>query len=277
MKRLHTAFVLTLALLTTISTDANAQRRGGGVRAGGGGQVAATTPQFSAPSVRQTQIQHEVRSAPSVDTRQVSPNQQNVDRTPLSQGAVKGEQGGIIAGDDRGAVWNERGGIAVGDEGGAVWGEKGAVLIGENGGIMVGDDGKVIIGGDFENNGDGTFFYWDDHIFNDSDDYWAFVGRATAVVAIGAMVCELANDTITIVVDGVTYYYTGYAFYLPVYSGGTVVYQVVNPPEGAVVPVIPPGCRPYQFEGLTYQYQSEQNVYYLQVSNGFEIIYPNGG
>ena len=89
----------------------------------------------------------------------------------------------------------------------------------------------------------GTAVY---HDHNEGAGVAGFIAGAMTAAAIGAMVAAPPPAATTVVVQEHRYYYADHTFYEPVYHGGTVAYQVVAPPPGAVVPVLPAGCTAQQ-------------------------------
>jgi hypothetical protein len=74
----------------------------------------------------------------------------------------------------------------------------------------------------------------------------------------------------TVVVSGTSYYYDNNVFYARAYSGGQVVYQVVAPPAGAVITVLPAGCTTYMRGGIAYRQCG--TTYYQPVGGGFRVV-----
>jgi hypothetical protein len=71
--------------------------------------------------------------------------------------------------------------------------------------------------------------------------------------AIGTMLARPPAAAVTIAVGGTNYYYADNVFYARAYQGGTVVYQVVGPPTGAVIRTLPVGCTTARVGGVVYQ------------------------
>jgi hypothetical protein len=59
-------------------------------------------------------------------------------------------------------------------------------------------------------------------------------------------------------------------FYTRVMSGGTVVYQVVGPPAGAVIVTLPAGCKSVRVGGVAYSQCGP--TYYQRVSTGYRVV-----
>ena len=70
--------------------------------------------------------------------------------------------------------------------------------------------------------------HWDDH-HDFYEDRWKFaVGATLTAATVRALTCT----TTTVVVGGVTYYSCGPTWYKRGYSGGSVIYIVINAPAG---------------------------------------------
>ena len=60
---------------------------------------------------------------------------------------------------------------------------------------------------------------------------WGVAAGAITAAAIGTTVAMLPSDCTTVVVDGIGYSQCGSTWYQPYYSGSTVEYTAVNPPQ----------------------------------------------
>jgi hypothetical protein len=88
------------------------------------------------------------------------------------------------------------------------------VVAGEEGYAAAGRYGGVVVGNRYE-------------------DYegWRAVAGVGAAIAVGTMLARPPSAATTVIVAGTTYWYYQNVYYARVYSGGTVVYQVVNAPR----------------------------------------------
>ena len=107
--------------------------------------------------------------------------------------------------------------------------------MGEEGAAAVGRHGGVVVGNRYE-----------------SYDAWKAVAAVGTGIAIGTMLAKPPAAATTVVVTGSTYYYHDNAYYTRVMSSGTVAYQVVAPPAGAIITTLPAGCttRPCRRRGI---------------------------
>ncbi len=69
---------------------------------------------------------------------------------------------------------------------------------------------------------------------------------------------------------GSTYYYHDNVYYTRVMNGESVVYQVVEPPPGAIITTLPAGCTTVQAGGATYSQCGP--THYTRVSNGYQVV-----
>jgi hypothetical protein len=97
---------------------------------------------------------------------------------------------------------------------------------------------------------------------------------AGAIVAVAVATARLPVDMAaqhTIRVGGSQYWYAdGGAYYTRVMSGGSVVYQVVGPPAGAIIATLPAGCTTARVGGVVYQ--SCGGTYYQRVTTGYQVV-----
>lgn len=90
------------------------------------------------------------------------------------------------------------------------------------------------------------------HVYEDHEGWRVAAGVATGIV-IGTMIATPPPVYTTVVVSGSSYYYADGYYYAQVYSGGEVVYQVVAPPVGAVISVLPASCVDYRVGNVIYK------------------------
>ena len=81
---------------------------------------------------------------------------------------------------------------------------------------------------------------------------------------------KMADDTITLNVDGTVYFYVDGAFYLPDKESGENVYGVADPPVGGKVETPPDGAVVFTVKGVTY-YQFD-NVFLTQQQGNYVIV-----
>ncbi len=86
---------------------------------------------------------------------------------------------------------------------------------------------------------------------------------------------QMAEDTITMDVNGTVYYYIEGAFYLPDKESSENVYGVAEPPLGGKVMIPPDGSVTFTEDGTTY-YQFD-NVFLTQRDGGYVIVAEPGG
>jgi hypothetical protein len=132
--------------------------------------------------------------------------------------AAAGRRGTVVQGEERTVAVGRRGVAVAGEEGVAAAGRRGAVVAGEEGVAAVGRYGGVVVGERYE-----------DH------NGWAVAAGVATGIAIGTMLARPPSGATTVVVGGTTYWSSGGAYYARVYSGGSVMYQVVPAPAGVVV------------------------------------------
>jgi hypothetical protein len=130
------------------------------------------------------------------------------------KGAAVGRRGAVVKGDEGYAAVGRRGAVVKGEEGAAAVGRRGgAVVAGEEGYAAAGRHGSVVVGNRYE-------------------DYegWRAVAGVGAAIAIGTMLARPPTAATTVVIAGTTYWRYQNTYYMRVYSGGSVCYQVVRPP-----------------------------------------------
>ena len=107
------------------------------------------------------------------------------------------------------------------------------------------------------------------HVYEDNDGWRLAAGVATGM-AIGAMIRTPPPAYTTVVVSGSPYYYAEGSYYTEVYNGGEVAYQVVAPPVGAVVQVLPSGCVDHAVGGVIYK--SCGGYYYQPQGSSWVVV-----
>lgn len=129
--------------------------------------------------------------------------------------AAVGRRGGVATGGDvEGAAVGRRGAVVKGEEGYAAVGRRGAVVAGEEGFAAAGRHSGVVVGNRYE-------------------DYeaWRAIAGVGAAIAVGTMLARPPTAATTVVIGGTTYWRYQNTYYMRVYSGGSVAYQVVAPPR----------------------------------------------
>ena len=76
----------------------------------------------------------------------------------------------------------------------------------------------------------------------ESYDAWKAVAAVGVGIAIGTMLAKPPAAAKPVVVTGSTYYYHDNVYYTRVMTSGEVVYQVVEPPAGAIITTLPASC-----------------------------------
>ena len=82
-------------------------------------------------------------------------------------------------------------------------------------------------------------------MYEDNDAWKTAAGIAVGVaggIAIGTLLSKPPAQAAPVTVSNNNYYYDSGSFYTKAMHEGEVVYQVVEPPAGAVVPTLPAGC-----------------------------------
>lgn len=178
--------------------------------------------------------------------------------------AVKGEEGYAAAGRRGAVVSGEEGYAAVGRHGNVVTGEdidvqgaavgrRGTVVVGEEGAAAVGRYGNVVVGDRYE-----------------SYDAWKAVAAVGTGIAIGTMLAKPPAAAAPVAVSGTTYLYQDGVFYTKVMSSGAVVYQVVEPPAGAIITTLPAGCESVRVGDASYTQCGP--TFYARVSTGYQVV-----
>jgi len=71
-------------------------------------------------------------------------------------------------------------------------------------------------------------------------------------------------------VSGSTYYYHDNVYYTRVMSSGTVAYQVVGPPAGAIITTLPKSCTSVRVGNAAYMQCGP--TYYSRVATGYQVV-----
>jgi len=148
-----------------------------------------------------------------------------------------------------------RGGVAVGDEAAVAVGPRGAVVVGEEGAAA---RGRYSYRGGVA-------------VYEDNDAWKTAAGIAVGVaggIAIGTLLAKPPKEAAPVVVSETTYLYENGTFYTKAMHEGQVVYQVVEPPPGAIIPTLPAGCTS---SGATSQCGT---THYKKVESGYEVVAP---
>jgi Family of unknown function (DUF6515) len=152
-----------------------------------------------------------------------------------------------------------RGGVAVGDEAAVAVGPRGAVVVGEEGAAA---RGRYSVRGGVA-------------VYEDNDAWRTAAGVAIGVaggIAIGTLLAKPPAQAAPVVVSETTYLYENGTFYTKSMHEGQVVYQVVEPPPGAVIPTLPAGCTEVKSGGATYSQCG--TTHYQKVSSGYQVVVP---
>jgi len=186
-------------------------------------------------------------------------------------GAVAGPRGVAAKTEDGYAAASRRGAVVQGDEGYAAVGRRGAVASGEDGYARVGPRGAVVAGEE----GVGAVGRRGVVVGNRYESYegWKIAAGVCVGIAIGTMLARPPKTTTTVVVSEATYYYADGAYYTRVMSEGTMVYQVVAAPAGAVITTLPAGCTAANVGGKVYTQCG--TTHYEKVSNGYRVVVLN--
>lgn len=169
--------------------------------------------------------------------------------------AAAGRRGAVASGEEGYAAVGRRGNVVTGEEVdvNTAVGRRGAVVVGEEGAAAVGRYGGVVVGDRYE-----------------SYDAWKAVAAVGAGIAIGTMLAKPPTTAVTVAVSGSTYYYAEGAYYTRVMSEGSMVYQVVAPPAGAIISTLPAGCSSVRVGNVAYSQCGP--TYYQRVGNGYQVV-----
>ena len=107
----------------------------------------------------------------------------------------------------------------------------------------------------------------------ESWEAWGAVAGFGVGMVIGTLLAEPPAEATTVVVTGQPYYVYEDTYFEEVYYEGEVQYQAVPPPPGVVVNSLPGGCSETMVADVTYQLCD--NVYYLPVADGYEVVDPD--
>lgn len=182
--------------------------------------------------------------------------------------AAAGPRGVAVKGEDGYAAATRHGAVAKGDEGYAAVGRHGAVVQGEDGYASARPRGAVVAGEE----GYAAVGRHGVVVGNRSESYegWKIAAGVGVGIAVGTMLARPPKAAVTVPVSGATYYYADGADHTRVMSSGTMVYQVVEPPVGAVITTLPAGCKSVQVGAVTYSQCGP--TYYQRVSSGYQVV-----
>jgi hypothetical protein len=202
-------------------------------------------------------------------------------------GAVQTEEGGAAVSRRGAAVKTDEGSAAVTRRGAAVKTEegvqtvhrgyaapaaRGGVAVGEEGAVAVGRRGAVVVGEEGAARAGRYHYSGGVAVYEDNDAWKTAAGIAAGVaggIAIGTLLSKPPAQAAPVTVTNNTYYYDSGAFYTKAMHEGEVVYQVVEPPVGAVVPALPAGCTSVNKGGAAYSQCG--TTYYQKVSSGYQV------
>jgi hypothetical protein len=195
-------------------------------------------------------------------------------RTTVAHGsdgkaAAAGPRGVSVKGDEGYAAAGRHGAVAVGDEGYAAVGRHGAVAKGEDGYARVGPRGAVVAG---EEGVAAAGRYGGVVVGNHYESYeaWRVAAGVGTAIAVGTMLTRPPTSSVTVTVDGSSYWYSGGAYYTRVMSGGAVTYQVVNAPVGAIITTLPAACQSVRVGNVAYSQCG--TTYYQRVATGYQVV-----
>jgi hypothetical protein len=148
--------------------------------------------------------------------------------------------GTVVEGQDRTVAVGARGAAVKGDDG-----EEGAAAVGRYGGVVVGDR-------------------------YESHEAWRAAAGVATGIAIGTMLARPPTNSTTVVFSDSSYMYSDGAYYSRVVSGGSVAYQVVAAPAGAIIATLPAGCASVNVGGVAYTKCGD--THYQRVANGYQVV-----
>lgn len=99
---------------------------------------------------------------------------------------------------------------------------------------------------------------------------WAAGAPAGAMIPMGTILEYVPSAAVPVMVQGTRYYYADNVFLAEVFDGNAVVYQVVPPPLGAVVTMLPAGCVVQNYNGKSLTVCG--NTYFRQVAGGYQVV-----
>lgn len=184
--------------------------------------------------------------------------------------AVKTDEGAAVATRRGTAVKTEegvstvnRGYHAPAARGGVAVGEDAAVAVGPRGAVVVGEEGAAARGRYSYRGGVA--------VYEDNDAWRTAAGIAIGVaggIAIGTLLAKPPAQAAPVTVSSTTYLYENGTFYTKAMHEGQVVYQVVEPPPGAIIPTLPAGCTS---NGAASQCGT---THYKKVESGYQVVAP---
>jgi hypothetical protein len=182
--------------------------------------------------------------------------------------AAAGPRGVAVKGEDGYAAAGRHGAVAKGDEGYAAVGRHGAVAVTEDDYARVGPRGAVVAGEE----GYAAVGRRGVAVGNTYESYegWKVAAGVGVGIAIGTMLARPPAAAVTVPVAETTYYYADGAYYTRVMSNGTMVYQVVAPPAGAIITTLPAGCQSVHVGNAAYTQCG--TTYYQRVSAGYQVV-----
>jgi hypothetical protein len=104
----------------------------------------------------------------------------------------------------------------------------------------------------------------------ESYEAWKVAAAVGTGIAIGTMLAKPPKAAAPVAVASSTYYYADNVFYTRVMSGSEVVYQVVEPPAGAIITTLPANCKSVKVGDASYSQCG--TTYYSRVSNGYQVV-----
>jgi hypothetical protein len=198
-------------------------------------------------------------------------------RTARRGVAVKGDEGHGVAAGQRGAVVKgEEGYAAVGRHGAAVKGDEGYAAVGRHGAVVSGEDGYAragprgaVVAGE---EGYAAVGRHGVVVGNHYESYegWKVAAGVGAAIAVGTMLARPPQAAVTVAVGGSSYWYADGAYYTRVMSGGSMVYQVVTPPVGVIIPTLPAHCTSVRVGGVAYSQCG--STYYQRMGSGYQVV-----
>ncbi len=91
-------------------------------------------------------------------------------------------------------------------------------------------------------------------------------------LSIGAILESIPSTAVPVMVKSTTYYYdSSYnLFFMQVFDGGVIVYQIIPPPLGVVVTTLPTGCLFQYINGKSISVCG--NTSFQQVAGGYQVV-----
>ncbi len=203
-------------------------------------------------------------------------NNTYVNRNYSNRGAVYHGEETSVAVSNRGvAVKGEEGAAAVGRRGAVVAGDEGVAAAGRYGGaVIAGEEGAVAVGryGAVGYHEEGWNGVWSHEYYEDYEG-WRAVAAVGTAIAVGTMLARPPSSSVVIYAGGTSYNYYDGMYYTRVYQSGSVAYQVVPAPAGAVITTLPGGCNITSVGGISYN--NCGGTYYQRVGNGYQVVIIN--